>query len=195
MASVLIVGLVTLLGQVVLLREIGVAFHGSELAYVLGFGVWLCGTALGAARRDDGDPVTALRLAGWAVPAALVLARALRPLLGTVTGAEPGLVRLGLGLVLILGPVGYPRRRRLPPHRQRPPRRGRHAGPHLRRREPRRRGRRTGGHAAAGHRRARPRGRLARRAGRVGGAPAARGPCWRRSRWPASPRRRGSTRG
>jgi spermidine synthase len=104
---VLVLGFVTLLGQVVLLREIGVAFHGSELAYVLGFGFWLCGTALGAAHRDDRDPVAALRLAGWAVLPALVLARALRPLLGTVTGAEPGLLRLLVGLALSLGPVGF----------------------------------------------------------------------------------------
>jgi spermidine synthase len=104
---VLVLGFVTLLGQVVLLREIGVAFHGSELAYVLGFGFWLCGTALGASHRDDRDPVAALRLAGWAVLPALVLARALRPLLGTVTGAEPGLLRLFVGLALILGPVGF----------------------------------------------------------------------------------------
>ncbi len=104
MTSVLIVGFVTLLGQVVLLREIGVAAYGSELAYVLGFGFWLGGTALGAARRHDGDP---LRLAGWAVPAAVVLTRALRPLLGPAAGADLGLAPLFLGLAVILVPVGY----------------------------------------------------------------------------------------
>ena len=132
---VLAVGFVTLLGQVVLLREVGVAFYGSELAYVLGFGVWLVRHGPRRGRSRDRDPVVALRLAGWAVPAALVLARALRPLLGTVTGAEPGLWRLGPRPRAGAGPGGVPRRGRLPPRRQCAARRRRHAGADVRRRD------------------------------------------------------------
>jgi hypothetical protein len=43
------VGLVSLLGQVVLLREGLVAAYGVELAALSGLGLWLAGTALGAA--------------------------------------------------------------------------------------------------------------------------------------------------
>jgi spermidine synthase len=42
------VGLVSLLGQVVLLRELLVAFYGSELSVLLGLGTLMAGTALGA---------------------------------------------------------------------------------------------------------------------------------------------------
>lgn len=46
--SLLAIGFVSLLGQVALLRELNVAFFGSELTYVLALGVWLLGTAAGA---------------------------------------------------------------------------------------------------------------------------------------------------
>lgn len=41
------VGVISLLGQVVLLRELLVAFYGSELIYILGFGFWLLWSASG----------------------------------------------------------------------------------------------------------------------------------------------------
>ncbi len=47
MTDLLAVGLVTLLGQAVLLRELNVAFYGTELIYILGLGVWLVWTAAG----------------------------------------------------------------------------------------------------------------------------------------------------
>ena len=43
------IGLVSMLGQVVLLRELNVAFFGSELIYILALGLWLLWTAIGAA--------------------------------------------------------------------------------------------------------------------------------------------------
>lgn len=42
------IGLFTILAQVVLLRELNVAFFGSELIYLLSLGTWLFWTALGA---------------------------------------------------------------------------------------------------------------------------------------------------
>jgi predicted membrane-bound spermidine synthase len=48
MQFLLLTGLLALLGQVVLLRELNVAFFGVELIYILAIGVWMCGTALGA---------------------------------------------------------------------------------------------------------------------------------------------------
>ena len=49
-----VVGFVSLCGQVVLLREINVVFFGNELSYVLCFGVWLAGTALGTVIASPG---------------------------------------------------------------------------------------------------------------------------------------------
>jgi len=54
---------VTLLGQVVLLREVIVANQGNELAAVLGLGIWLVGGALGAA-IGGGPRFAALRPSG-----------------------------------------------------------------------------------------------------------------------------------
>lgn len=54
-------GLLSLLGQVVLLRELNVALYGVELVYVLAIGVWLLGTALGALMgRRNFVPSTAI---------------------------------------------------------------------------------------------------------------------------------------
>jgi hypothetical protein len=53
------VGLVSLLGQVVLLREGLVAAYGVELAALSGLGLWLAGTALGAAAGRALGPPTA----------------------------------------------------------------------------------------------------------------------------------------
>ena len=42
------IGIISILGQVVLLRELNVAFFGVELVYLLALGIWLFWTAAGA---------------------------------------------------------------------------------------------------------------------------------------------------
>ncbi|MEJ5351675.1 MAG: hypothetical protein WHS65_08800 [Melioribacteraceae bacterium] len=42
------VGFFSILAQVIILRELNVAFYGIELIYILSFGIWLIGSALGA---------------------------------------------------------------------------------------------------------------------------------------------------
>jgi len=44
----LIIGLISILGQVIILRELSVSFYGIELIYILSFGFWLLGTSIGA---------------------------------------------------------------------------------------------------------------------------------------------------
>ena len=46
--SLLAIGLISILGQVVLLRELNVSFYGVELIYLLALGIWLFWTAVGA---------------------------------------------------------------------------------------------------------------------------------------------------
>lgn len=105
------IGLVSLLGQVVLLRELGVALYGSELIYILALGFWLLGSAIGAAlgRGRVLPSIGAIRGAllsyGWALAAALVLTRGLRIVLGTVPGAFPPFPRQLLGMIGIVAPV------------------------------------------------------------------------------------------
>lgn len=47
-AYLLAIGLISILGQVVLLRELNVSFYGIELIYLLAMGIWLFWTAAGA---------------------------------------------------------------------------------------------------------------------------------------------------
>ncbi len=44
----LLLGFISILGQVVILRELNVAFYGVELIYILSLGLWMFWTALGA---------------------------------------------------------------------------------------------------------------------------------------------------
>jgi spermidine synthase len=46
--SLLAIGLISILGQAVLLRELNVAFYGIELIYLFALGIWLFWTAIGA---------------------------------------------------------------------------------------------------------------------------------------------------
>ena len=48
MAYLFALGFISILGQVVLLRELSVAFYGVELIYTLALGIWLLSTACGA---------------------------------------------------------------------------------------------------------------------------------------------------
>ncbi len=106
-------GLVAILGQVVLLRELNVAYFGTELIYILAFAFWLLGTAAGAAsgrRRppSGSDPVWRLLvLCSLLVPADLVLIRGLRQLLGEIPGAYPSFGRQLAGMALILLPAAW----------------------------------------------------------------------------------------
>ncbi|MCL5030294.1 MAG: hypothetical protein M1480_14880 [Bacteroidetes bacterium] len=44
----LIIGFISILGQVLILRELNVAFFGIELIYIISLGFWLLGTAIGS---------------------------------------------------------------------------------------------------------------------------------------------------
>ncbi|MGA9750178.1 MAG: hypothetical protein WBS54_00130, partial [Acidobacteriota bacterium] len=89
------VGLVSLLGQVVLLRELLVALFGSELILILGIGFLLLGSAagvlIGRRGRSPAEAGTAalFTLFGLLLPLLAALARALRLLSGTPRGAYP----------------------------------------------------------------------------------------------------------
>ncbi|MBN1546981.1 MAG: hypothetical protein JW902_10000, partial [Syntrophaceae bacterium] len=66
--SLFIIGLISILGQVVLLRELNVALYGVELFYILALGVWLlwstAGTWIGARVNAS---------AAWTIPALFLL--------------------------------------------------------------------------------------------------------------------------
>ncbi|MFB3852762.1 MAG: hypothetical protein ACE148_02930 [Vicinamibacterales bacterium] len=117
-------GAVSTLGQVVLLRELAVAFYGVELAYILALGTWLLATAAGAllpsasARRiaaagngvagSDTSPPLSLLLGACAaaIPLSVVFIRASRLLLGGTPGAYLEFDRQVLAMAVALAPTG-----------------------------------------------------------------------------------------
>jgi spermidine synthase len=106
------VGLVTLLGQVVLLREILVASFGSELIYLLAMGLQMLGTALGAvagrrATRESEARVRALFLTfAVTLPILVGLVRALRVIFRGTPGAYLPFLQQLSGIALVLLPLG-----------------------------------------------------------------------------------------
>jgi spermidine synthase len=106
------IGLVSILGQVALLRELNVASYGVELIYILGMGGWLLGTAVGAmfGRRayvPRADRVGLLLLgAGFLLPADVAFIRAARTLFAGVPGAYLPFPLQLLVLTLAVFPVG-----------------------------------------------------------------------------------------
>lgn len=98
------VGLLGMLGQVVLLREIAVVCSGSELIWIFGIGVWLFGNGFGM--RSAGNPRSAGAYRWSFVGAALsfpMLVSAFRwffPLLGIPMGVSPSFVQQ---LMLVIG--------------------------------------------------------------------------------------------
>jgi spermidine synthase len=108
----LAIGAMSILGQVVLLRELNVAFFGSELVYILALGVWLLWTAVGAVlgrRRDvPGERRLRMLFGAWAVvlPLSIVVIRGLRRIFGGVPGAYLPFPQQMLGMTLSLLPVG-----------------------------------------------------------------------------------------
>lgn len=114
MSSILfIVGLISIAGQVVLLRELNVAAFGVELVYILALGAWLAATALGAllcpSPRIARTGLLALPLFLFAVlvPLAVATARGSRILLGAVPGAYLPFGEQIVTILLTLLPAGF----------------------------------------------------------------------------------------
>ena len=110
--ALFLTGFVSLIGQIVLLRELNVAFFGVELIYLIALGVWLLLTALGTIagrRRDSPSPdrtVVLFQLFSLCLPLGVVILRGSRMALGAVPGAYLPFLRQMAALVVALAPVG-----------------------------------------------------------------------------------------
>ena len=110
--SLFFIGLVSILGQVILLREINVSFYGVELIYLLALGVWLFWTAIGAlvGRRTEFPSGKTLALLfiifGILLPLDIVFIRASRLLVGGVPGAYLSFLQQFTIAVISLMPAG-----------------------------------------------------------------------------------------
>jgi spermidine synthase len=100
----LAIGFVSILGQVVVLRELNVAFYGVELIYILAIGVWLLSTAIGAliGRRAYVPSVVTVKYLFVAfallLPADVAFIRYVRILFGGIPGSY---LPFGLQLIAI----------------------------------------------------------------------------------------------
>ena len=110
--SLLSIGLISILGQVVLLRELNVAFYGVELIYLFALGIWLFWTALGAlaGRRNHFPSYNHLALLfiifGITLPLDVMFIRASRLLAGGVPGAYLSFLQQLTVTVISLLPAG-----------------------------------------------------------------------------------------
>ena len=105
-------GLISILGQVVLLRELNIAFYGSELIYILALGAWLFWTAIGVAlgRRAYLPSPQLVRILlvifSLVLPLSVVFVRGTRHIWSAVPGAYLPFPTQLAALSLALLPVG-----------------------------------------------------------------------------------------
>ncbi len=110
--SLLSIGLISILGQVVLLRELNVSFYGVELIYLLALGIWLFWTAVGAVigRRIHLPSLNHIALLfiifGIALPLDIVFIRSSRLLFGGVPGAYLTFLQQLIVVVISVLPAG-----------------------------------------------------------------------------------------
>jgi spermidine synthase len=110
--SLFTIGLISILGQVVLLRELNVAFYGVELIYLLALGIWLFWTAVGAliSRRRWQPSIQAMAIlflfSGIVLPVDVVFIRASRLLFSGVPGAYLSFPHQLMIMIMALMPVG-----------------------------------------------------------------------------------------
>lgn len=112
-AYLIAVGFVSILGQVVVLRELIVAFYGIELIYILALGTWLLGTAAGAAagRRSilpgERSVQNLLLLTSVAVVADIFFVRGIRGIFAAVPGAFLPFQTQMIGMALAILPLSF----------------------------------------------------------------------------------------
>ena len=93
MGNLLVIGFISILGQVALLRELSVAFYGVELMYTLSLGIWLFFSACGAMIGKTHPTITVTRLNvlfiifSIALPIDLAFIRSIRPIFSSTPGA------------------------------------------------------------------------------------------------------------
>ncbi len=110
--ALLLTGFVSLIGQIVLLRELNVASFGIELIYLIALGAWLLLTALGtlAGRRkasfSHGRTANLFVAFALCLPLGVVFLRASRMALGGIPGAYLPFPLQLAALVIALAPVG-----------------------------------------------------------------------------------------
>ncbi len=106
-------GFISILGQVVVLRELNVAFFGVELIYILSLGFWLIGTAIGAAAsRGSNIPKeknirTLFLITAIILLIDIVFIRGVRNIFSGVPGAYLSFTYQIIGMIISLLPFSF----------------------------------------------------------------------------------------
>jgi spermidine synthase len=109
-----VIGLTSMIGQVVLMRELVATFYGNELVFGLILAIWLLWVAAGSAglgrlakgrRLGLGAFAMGLTLAAFFLPAQMALTRAIRILLGITPGALVSFGSMAWSIFFILAPL------------------------------------------------------------------------------------------
>jgi spermidine synthase len=109
-----VIGFTSMIGQVVLMRELIATFYGNELVFGLILAAWLLWVAAGSAglarlaegrRLGPGAFATGLALAAPFLPAQIALTRAIRILLDITPGALVSFGAMAWSIFLILAPL------------------------------------------------------------------------------------------
>jgi len=106
------IGLTSILGQIVLLRELNVSFFGIELIYLLALGIWLFWTAVGAVigRRNNSpsqNHIAALFIIfGIVLPLDVVFIRSSRLLFSGIPGAYLTFFQQLIVVIISILPAG-----------------------------------------------------------------------------------------
>lgn len=107
------IGIISILGQVVLLRELNVAFYGVELIYLLALGIWLFWTATGALiiRRmmspSQNQIAILFILFSMCLPLDIVFIRSSRLVFGGIPGAYLNFFKQFAVAIITLFPAGF----------------------------------------------------------------------------------------
>lgn len=110
--SLFAIGLISILGQVVLLRELNVSFYGVELIYLLAMGIWLFWTAVGAVigRRNHSPSINGIAalfmIFGIVLPLDILFIRSSRLIFGGVPGAYLTFYQQLMVAVIAILPAG-----------------------------------------------------------------------------------------
>jgi len=108
----IVAGIYSVLGQVVILRELNVAFYGIELIYLLSFTFWLLGTAVGVTLGQrtytptENNILSLFLLSAFLLIADIVFIRGSRNFLGGVQGGYLPFSMQITGLIISLLPIG-----------------------------------------------------------------------------------------
>jgi spermidine synthase len=108
----LAIGLISILGQVVLLRELNVSFYGVELIYLLALGIWLFWTAVGAliGRRNHSPSPNGIAVLfivfGIVIALDIVFVRSSRLIFGGIPGAYLTFLQQLIVVVISILPAG-----------------------------------------------------------------------------------------